>query len=735
MKKIFDSLFAKKDGEGGNGSPSASPVLSSSNNATNSNYNEANAYMTWIDTPVDGENILKLVFIGGSQVGKTSIIRRYLQNCFTTNYHPTIGTDLSTAKWHCFYHKNGNCNDSSPSNCASEGACSGNYRLQFIDVAHAEVKGRLHRNIFNGAAGVVMVFDACNVKSVTAVDEWRLAFETATKPTTTTPITNTSSTTPERTIPMMLMANKSDTGTQVIKSADLDSYCERGGYCMWRLTSARSGSSVNEAVSQFVEAILDIRRKEAEARLALRASRLASSGRTISQASTPSSSPHSSYTSAPNTPSLGRNSAVASTPAIDINGTPHHAPPTTPNIRSTATSSNTTLLGAGAVAPPIAASATTPAATTPAFSSTHAPASAPAPAGGVSSPVPADYGRLLELQSQAEDFYSTVKRDLDTLFNCVEPLRKPDLQVLEFQRFDEYQRYMSHVRKAMEYHTDRSGKRPLSKEQLHLRLSEGMKKWSTLVLNLHTEVSLSFPDQPEPASLATYYGIRGGGGSNSSSRTMTPYIRTPSSNSIPNSQTMSRNSSGANSSHDFRALAMAMSLEHEAFPPGVEHLSLSSEASVDDVTPYMSSSTSPGSALSYTPRTTESAPRSGLESPGDPATQTTRAQFNSNTVTPSRPVKGKRLGFGFKNAGRNTTSASTSVRTSQTPNTSYILDNDNIASPPSLSPSPSLSSFPAETPPESVTLPASLPSVPSLPSSYNISASFPDIKICDDVIT
>ena len=38
--------------------------------------------------------VLKLVIVGDSSVGKTSLITRYIKNTFEENCYPTIGTDL-----------------------------------------------------------------------------------------------------------------------------------------------------------------------------------------------------------------------------------------------------------------------------------------------------------------------------------------------------------------------------------------------------------------------------------------------------------------------------------------------------------------------------------------------------------------------------------------------------------------------------------------------------------------
>lgn len=46
------------------------------------------------DVEIVQELIFKIVVIGGTAVGKTSVIRRFCQDLFTQKYAPTIGTSF-----------------------------------------------------------------------------------------------------------------------------------------------------------------------------------------------------------------------------------------------------------------------------------------------------------------------------------------------------------------------------------------------------------------------------------------------------------------------------------------------------------------------------------------------------------------------------------------------------------------------------------------------------------------
>jgi GTPase SAR1 family protein len=47
---------------------------------------------------MEDEWVLKICSTGSYLVGKTSLIRRYAENKFDTNYIPTLGVDITTKR-------------------------------------------------------------------------------------------------------------------------------------------------------------------------------------------------------------------------------------------------------------------------------------------------------------------------------------------------------------------------------------------------------------------------------------------------------------------------------------------------------------------------------------------------------------------------------------------------------------------------------------------------------------
>lgn len=93
----------------------------------------------------------KLVFVGDSNVGKTSIISRFMYDHFDSNYDPTIGIDF-LAKTHTVNNKT--------------------VRLQLWDTAGQERFRSLIPSYIRDSSVAVVVYAIDNVCSFQAVDQW-----------------------------------------------------------------------------------------------------------------------------------------------------------------------------------------------------------------------------------------------------------------------------------------------------------------------------------------------------------------------------------------------------------------------------------------------------------------------------------------------------------------------------------------------------------------------------------
>ena len=89
------------------------------------------------------EYLLKICAIGSGSVGKTSLIRRFAEGKFTTNYLPTLGVDITTKRIEI------------QDNIV---------KLILVDTAGQEFFGKLRPSYYRGASACLILF-ALNEKS------------------------------------------------------------------------------------------------------------------------------------------------------------------------------------------------------------------------------------------------------------------------------------------------------------------------------------------------------------------------------------------------------------------------------------------------------------------------------------------------------------------------------------------------------------------------------------------
>ena len=94
---------------------------------------------------------VKIMFKGNSSVGKTSIIKRYSKNIFSTSYISTLGID--------FESKNINIDNKT-------------INLQIWDTAGQEKYKVLSKNYYNNSNAFIIVYDITNLESFESVMNW-----------------------------------------------------------------------------------------------------------------------------------------------------------------------------------------------------------------------------------------------------------------------------------------------------------------------------------------------------------------------------------------------------------------------------------------------------------------------------------------------------------------------------------------------------------------------------------
>ncbi len=106
-------------------------------------------------TESKNEYLLKICAIGSGSVGKTSLIRRFAEGKFTTNYLPTLGVDITTKKIQ---------------------VDDNNVKLILVDTAGQEFFGKLRPSYYRGASACLILFALNEKSSYDAIPGWIAEF-------------------------------------------------------------------------------------------------------------------------------------------------------------------------------------------------------------------------------------------------------------------------------------------------------------------------------------------------------------------------------------------------------------------------------------------------------------------------------------------------------------------------------------------------------------------------------
>lgn len=169
----------------------------------------------------------KIILIGPSAVGKTSLINRYVKNQFT-DYKPTLGVDflLKEVKTGEKFSK-----------------------LSIWDIGGHEKFKTLHQHYYQGTNGALLIFDLTRKKTYEEIDVWYSEMVEILK----------------RKIPFVLIGNKLDLIKKKKEIPILDdiagNYAEDHG-SIYIKTSAKTGKNVETAFVELVERMMEAKKKE-----------------------------------------------------------------------------------------------------------------------------------------------------------------------------------------------------------------------------------------------------------------------------------------------------------------------------------------------------------------------------------------------------------------------------------------------------------------------------------------
>ena len=166
------------------------------------------------------ETLLKIIILGSSQVGKTSILNRYFNNEFKENMLSTIGIDFKTK----FFKFDGN-----------------KVKFNYIDTAGEEKFRAISVNYLKGTDGVILVFDLTNKETFDLIENWIKDIEQ----------NNQSD------IGKILFGNKSDIlDSKQVSLEDAEHLADKLG-CKYYEGSAKTGQNINEALDEIAKIAYD----------------------------------------------------------------------------------------------------------------------------------------------------------------------------------------------------------------------------------------------------------------------------------------------------------------------------------------------------------------------------------------------------------------------------------------------------------------------------------------------
>lgn len=168
------------------------------------------------------EYSFKIIIIGPAAVGKSSLIRRFVDNKFTLQYKFTIGVDFMTK-----------IIEYEPNKSA---------RLALWDIGGQDRFKMLRRNFYDGANGALVVYDLSRAQTFSKMKEWISDMHKLMK----------------IKIPFVILGNKVDLLTEIGEAIDRNEtyqYAEKND-SFYIETSAKTGNNVEKAFVELTQRIV-----------------------------------------------------------------------------------------------------------------------------------------------------------------------------------------------------------------------------------------------------------------------------------------------------------------------------------------------------------------------------------------------------------------------------------------------------------------------------------------------
>jgi small GTP-binding protein len=173
---------------------------------------------------MEDEIVYKVIFLGEPAVGKTSLIKKYIDKNYEERYIPTIGVSITKKQVEYAGKK---------------------FTIMFWDIAGQPQFYLLHKVYYNGANGVVLIFDLTRSHTLMNLKDWykELLKYQLDK------------------VPIIIVGNKSDLKERAVLEPQMDHLAEQLGVTHTFMTSAKTGDNVDQIFKTMAELIYEQKRK------------------------------------------------------------------------------------------------------------------------------------------------------------------------------------------------------------------------------------------------------------------------------------------------------------------------------------------------------------------------------------------------------------------------------------------------------------------------------------------
>ncbi|XP_078277158.1 ras-related protein Rab-7L1-like [Rhinoraja longicauda] len=168
--------------------------------------------------------LFKVLVIGDSAVGKTSLVHRYTNDSFSKHYKSTVGVDfaLKTLQW----------------------SDTESIRLQLWDIAGQERFTSMTRLYYRDAGACIIMFDVTDITTFHSCLKWKLDLDCKVALKDGCPV------------PCVLLANKCDLSEWAITRSEINIFSKENHFVGWIETSVKENKNVAQAMSVLVKCLM-----------------------------------------------------------------------------------------------------------------------------------------------------------------------------------------------------------------------------------------------------------------------------------------------------------------------------------------------------------------------------------------------------------------------------------------------------------------------------------------------